>query len=232
MAGKMYESYKDNLRSEEYVNFNLNVINNVKKYLKGFIFWNISYNKNARSEFIEIIYKIVKETGLQFLELIIWDKGHALPITSRESLTRKYEDVLLVGDEESISSDLELYFCGRNDRKAYFNKKTQKGITNYWRIGTNKTQLKNLLACFPVALPVKGIELMTQRGDIVLDPFLGSGTTLIAAEKTGRKCYGIEIDPRYVEVCIRRLEEATGKRAVKLNDNQSNQIESQREIGA
>jgi len=148
--------------------------------------------------------------------LIVWDKGHALPITSKEGLTRQYEDILLVGDQESISSDLELYFCGRNDNKAYFNKKTNRGITNYWRIGTNRTQLKNHLACFPVALPVKGIELMTSRGEIIMDPFLGSGSTLMAAEKTGRRCFGCELDPKYVEVCINRFEGATGKRAIKL----------------
>lgn len=218
MAGQMYESYKDDLKSEEYIKFNLDVISNCKKFLKGFVFWNISYNKNARQEFIEIIYKIIKETGLQFLELIVWDKGHALPITSKEGLTRRYEDILLVSDQGSISSDLELYFLGRDDKRAYFNKKTNRGITNYWRIGTNKTQLKSHLACFPVALPVKGIELMTSRGDIVLDPFLGSATSLVAAEKTGRKCFGIEMDPKYVSLCLERWFQLTSKDPLRLSD--------------
>ena len=213
MAGGMYENYEDNLQSEEYINFNLKVIENVKQFLKGFIFWNISYNKNARWEFIEIIHRIIKETGLKFLELIIWDKGHALPITSKEGLTRQYEDILLVGDEESISNDLELYFLGRNDKKAYFNKKNQKGITNYWRIGTNKVQLTNHLACFPVALPRKGIELMTDRRDIVMDLFGGSGSTLIACEQLNRKCFMMEIDPTYCSVIIERWENLTNKKA-------------------
>jgi DNA modification methylase len=51
------------------------------------------------------------------------------------------------------------------------------------------------------------------RGDIVLDPFLGSGTTLLAAERTGRCCRGIEIDPVYVDVVIRRWQTATGEDA-------------------
>ncbi len=216
MASGMYENYEDNLKSEEYIKFNINVINNIKQFLKGFVFWNISYNKNTRWEFIEIIYRIIKETGLRFLELIVWDKGHALPITSKEGLTRQYEDILLVGDEESISRDLELYFCGRNDKRAYFNKSNQRGITNYWRIGTNKTQLKNHLACFPVALPKKGIELMTNREDIILDPFGGSGSTLIACEQLNRKCYMMELDPKYCDVTINRWERFTGKKAKKL----------------
>jgi DNA methylase len=52
---------------------------------------------------------------------------------------------------------------------------------------------------------------LTHRGDIVLDPFLGSGSTLIASEKTGRICRGLELDPLYVDVIIRRFESATGK---------------------
>ena len=51
------------------------------------------------------------------------------------------------------------------------------------------------------------------RGDIVLDPFLGSGTTLIAAERVGRLCYGMEIDPLYVDTVIRRWQAFTGDRA-------------------
>jgi DNA modification methylase len=52
---------------------------------------------------------------------------------------------------------------------------------------------------------------LTNRGDIVIDPFLGSGSTLIAAEKTGRVCRGVEIDPLYVDVILRRYEAATGE---------------------
>jgi len=51
------------------------------------------------------------------------------------------------------------------------------------------------------------------RGDIVFDPFLGSGTTLIAAEQLGRKCYGLEIEPKYVDVIVKRWETLTGKKA-------------------
>ena len=55
---------------------------------------------------------------------------------------------------------------------------------------------------------------MTERGDIVIDPFLGSGSTLIACEKTGRHCRGLELDPLYVEVILRRYEAVTERPAV------------------
>jgi hypothetical protein len=55
---------------------------------------------------------------------------------------------------------------------------------------------------------------LSNRSDIVADPFLGSGSTLIAAEKTGRVCRGVELDPLYVDVVVRRYEAATGNPAV------------------
>jgi DNA modification methylase len=54
----------------------------------------------------------------------------------------------------------------------------------------------------------------TLPGEAVYDCFLGSGTTLIAAETTGRSCYGVELDPKYVDVILRRWQQYTGKQAV------------------
>jgi DNA modification methylase len=56
------------------------------------------------------------------------------------------------------------------------------------------------------------------RGDPIYDPFLGSGTTLISAESTERICYGLDIDPRYVDVTVLRWQKLTGKAAVLLSD--------------
>ena len=66
----------------------------------------------------------------------------------------------------------------------------------------------------PVALIADAIKDCTRRGDLVLDPFLGSGTTLLAAERVGRKAYGLEIDPRYVDAAIRRWQDVTERDAI------------------
>ena len=66
----------------------------------------------------------------------------------------------------------------------------------------------------PVAMLADAILDVTCRNDIVLDGFLGSGSTLIAAERTGRTCYGVELDPGYVDVIIRRWQRETGRAAV------------------
>jgi len=62
----------------------------------------------------------------------------------------------------------------------------------------------------PLGLVERSVTLSSRRGDVVLDPFLGSGTTLIACERLGRRCFGIELDPRYVDVAIARFEGLTG----------------------
>ena len=73
----------------------------------------------------------------------------------------------------------------------------------------------NLLALHPTVQPVAmvadAILDCSARGEIVLDPFLGSATTVIAAERTGRRCYGMELDPRYVDTAIRRWQTLTGE---------------------
>jgi len=65
----------------------------------------------------------------------------------------------------------------------------------------------------PVALVSKVVQAHARPDDLVLDPFLGSGTTLIAAEQLGRKCYGMEISPQYCDVIVERWEKLTGEKA-------------------
>ena len=79
---------------------------------------------------------------------------------------------------------------------------------------TRSSEEGNLLALHPTVKPVAmvadAILDCSARGDIVLDTFLGSGTTLVAAERTGRRCHGMELDPAYVDTSVRRWQKLTG----------------------
>ena len=72
-------------------------------------------------------------------------------------------------------------------------------------------------ATFPVFLPCEYIVAFTDKEDIVIEPFCGSGTTLIACEQLDRVCYGMELDPKYCDVIIKRWETLTGEKAVILS---------------
>jgi DNA modification methylase len=65
----------------------------------------------------------------------------------------------------------------------------------------------------PLPIMTRYINVLSNRDGIVLDPFLGSGTTMVACEQTGRVCYGVELDPTYAAVCIHRWETLTGDKA-------------------
>lgn len=114
--------------------------------------------------------------------------------------------------------------------------------SNVWRYpGVNSfgraTEEGNLLALHPtvkpVALVADAILDASKRGEIVLDSFLGSGTTLMAAERVGRACYGLELDPLYVDTIIRRWQAMTGDHAVLAEGGLSfEQLQAERQAAA
>jgi DNA modification methylase len=124
-------------------------------------------------------------------------------------------------------SQHELIFIFKHGRESHRNNiqlgKYGRNRGNVWRYpgmncGARATDEGNLLALHPtvrpVALVADAILDCSARGDIVLDAFVGSGTTVIAAERTGRRCYGLEIDPLYVDTIVRRWQAYCGGRAV------------------
>jgi DNA modification methylase len=86
--------------------------------------------------------------------------------------------------------------------------------SNVLSLGFNREALGHA-AAFPMGLPSFFIKAYTDKADTVFDPFMGSGTTLIAAEQLGRKCYGMEISPAYCDVIVKRWENLTGKKATR-----------------
>jgi DNA modification methylase len=73
----------------------------------------------------------------------------------------------------------------------------------------------------PVAMVCDAIKDCTRRDDTVLDTFIGSGTTILAAERVGRRAVGVEIEPRFVDLAIRRWQQMTGKDAVHVDDGRT-----------
>ena len=89
------------------------------------------------------------------------------------------------------------------------------GYAGIWEIATVRAN-KEHPAMFPVELPWRCIKMHSDIDGIVLEPFGGCGTTLIACEQTKRKCYAIEISPVYCDLIVKRWEKFTGKSAKKL----------------
>jgi DNA modification methylase len=150
-----------------------------------------------------------EEVYADLLNLCVWVK----PNGGMGSLYRSRHELVLVykNGKGRHRNNVELGRHGRNRTNVW---EYAGGTTSAGRV----TEEGNLLDLHPTVKPVQMVSdaLLdcTAPGEIVLDPFLGSGSTLIAAERTGRICYGMEIDPLYVDVAIRRWQRHTGGHAV------------------
>jgi DNA modification methylase len=194
---KLYaEGYSDNLESQSYIDFTKSVLEICFIVTDGFIFWNVSYNANSRFEYIAQI-----NNRLEFLiEQICWKKTSTIPF--KGSLMRDWEPIYLFSTNKNSLGLKEV-------------------VSNHWAISNTNSQTENHKACFPVELPKKGIELIQKKSGIVFEPFGGSGTTLIACEKSNRKARLMELDPKYCDVIVKRWEDFTGKKAELLNGSDS-----------
>ncbi len=126
-------------------------------------------------------------------------------------------------------SQHELVFVFKSGKRRHTNNielgKYGRNRSNVWRYDSANIQARkgnNLLELHPTAKPVQlvmdALLDCSNRGQVVLDSFLGSGTTLLAAERTGRICRGIELDPLYIDTAIRRWQNLTGRDAIRLTD--------------
>ncbi len=144
------------------------------------------------------------EADARMQNVCVWVKDNA----GMGSLYRSQHELILVfkTGRGRHRNNVQLGRFGRNRSNVWH----YPGVNSFSR----KTEEGNLLALHPtvkpVALVADAILDCTKRGDIVLDGFLGSGTTLIAAERSGRRCYGLELDPGYVDTIIRRWQALTG----------------------
>lgn len=136
----------------------------------------------------------------------VWNKTNA----GMGSFYRSKHELVLVWKHGS-APHINNFELGQHGR-------TRSNVWDYDGVNTLRPGRLDELAMHPtvkpVALVADAIRDCSKRGGIVLDPFCGSGTILIAAERTGRKARALEIDPHYVDVAVRRWETYTGKRAV------------------
>ena len=183
------DGFQDNMESKEYVEFASTVLGNSFAVVDGYIFWNVSYNANSRFEYIKQIEKFLPH----LLEQICWKKTSNFPL--KGSMMRQWEPI---------------YVFSTHKRPLGL-----KDVTgNHWEISNTDAQHKDHKACFPVALVEKAIGMFGGMTNSVFDPFGGSGTSMIAAEKQNCSAFLMELDPKYCDIIINRWQDYTGKKAV------------------
>jgi DNA modification methylase len=136
--------------------------------------------------------------------LCVWVKDNG----GMGSLYRSRHELIFVFKHGNGShrNNVQLGRFGRNRSNVW----CYPGVNSFARSGAEGNLLSLHPTVKPVGMVADAILDCSGRGDIVLDPFLGSGTTLIAAERTGRRCHGLDLDPLYVDTIVRRWQALTG----------------------
>jgi DNA modification methylase len=161
---------------------------------------------------------------LALLSLCVWSKTNA----GMGSFYRSRHELVFVfrNGKETHLNNIQLGRHGRSRSNVW----TYPGVNGFGRKGS-----ENLLALHPtvkpIALVADAILDCTKRDDVVLDPFIGSGTSILAAERTGRRCFGIEIDPIYIDTAVGRWERLTGRKAQNSQGLTFEQVKLQRSAG-
>lgn len=157
-----------------------------------------------------LIYK-TQTKNLTIKNVIVWDKQNG---GSGNQYMNQYELIAYFNNYQEKSDSLKT-----RKQKGEDPIQTVTSDTNVWNIARNTADFsgneREHFAQKPVKLITRAIKNSTEKNDTVLDPFLGSGSTLLACEQTNRVCHGIELDPHYCQVTINRWEDLTGKTASK-----------------
>ena len=190
-------SYQSNRRTKT---DKFDVLDNDQHILTGWIPLASSYSNGFM--FIWTTWKVIEEWNEatkplgELTNLIVWYKKGGGIGDLKHTFTTDYEMAMVFGRGAEI---------------------TGKRIGSVWTISKDFAGSYQHPTQKPVELGVEAITNTTHQNDIVMDLFLGSGSTLIASEKTGRICYGMELDPKYIDVIVQRYVDYTGNKNIIKN---------------
>lgn len=185
-----YSSFDDNLPIEEYNEFHTKVMKELLRISKV-VFYNIQIVTGSKRS----IFKMIGDFNEQLKDIIIWDKGVAQPAMQKQVLNRRSELILVFETDYPIS---------RQYRYANF----ERGkLNDIWEIKRGKKISKDHGATFPEELVGRILENFTNEGEVIYDPFIGTGTTAIVSKKMNRRFIGSEISKDYFDLVEKRLRE-------------------------
>jgi len=180
----------------------LSVFQRAVEYLKPGSPWYIAHPPGKNS----ITFgNAILEADLQFHETLIWVKDQM--VLGHSDYHLKHEPIYYGWTKGPGRSGR-----GNHEGSRWYGNNSQVSIFNVDKPKRSESHP----TMKPIQLIVQHLLNSSKKNDIVFEPFSGSGSTLIAAESLSRRCYAMELDPKYVEVAIERWESATGNKAVLL----------------
>lgn len=217
--GKVYEKKTSN---EVYIEQQSAAIAEAYRLLhpQGSICWQVGNYVDGGEVFpLDILlYQKFKDLGMQLRNRIVWTFGHGLHCQKR--LSGRYETILWFTKTDDYTFNLDpIRIPSKYPHKKYFKGPKQgqisgnplgKNPSDVWdipNVKANHVEKANHPCQFPVGLVERLVLALTNNGDNVLDPYLGVGSTAIAALKNGRNAYGCDVMKKYVDTAIDRIEQ-------------------------
>ena len=208
---KKYKSYKDDLSLHEYLNFLKEVLCECSRILKtkGNIMINVGSYIDREGNAIPIsyfIFNMLDELGLKFRQEIVWYFQGGLSATKK--LSGRHENILWLYKDDYVFNldNIRVKEWKQVDKR---NNPNGKNPTNVWeinRVAYGSKEKTEHPAQFPVAMIERIVKGWSNENAIVLDPFMGSGTTAIACVNNNRNYIGFELDEEYYNVSLNRIE--------------------------
>jgi len=179
-----YTEFDDNLPIDEYNKLHTEVLKELLR-VSELIFYNIQIVTGSKRS----IFKMIGEFSEYLKDIIVWDKGNAQPSIQKQVLNRRTELILVFDKDYPISRQYR--------KRGKFDRGT---IDDIWEIKRERSMGgENHGAVFPKKLVAKIIENFSEEGDVIYDPFMGTGTTAVVATILNRKFIGSEISKKYID---------------------------------
>jgi len=204
---KLYEDKNaDNRSDEDYFNFCISILTTAsifKDVKEHSVCWNVAYNAKSRDNYGKIIFS--NDNPFSVKETIIWDKTHSINLPQVGIYSRRCEFVFVMSANEKYHTSQTYNDCR----------------WNYWQVKSAGSQITGEVtehrAAYPIEFAAKMVEDFSLKGDLIYEPFTGSGTTMVVAEQLKRKCYGMELDPKYCQMIIDRMKKLDDSLVIKRN---------------
>jgi site-specific DNA-methyltransferase (adenine-specific) len=205
-----YNSHNDKISYEDYLEFSKKWMTRCFEWLKkdGRFCLNIPLdkNKNGQQSVGADLTTIAKKIGFKYHSTIVWNEGNISRRTAWGSWMRASAPFVIAPVELIVVLYKEIWKKTSGSKISDISRDDFMNWTNgLWTFQGESKKRTGHPAPFPIELPHRCIKLFSYVGDLILDPFLGSGTTLVASVLDNRKCVGIDVDLEYCKLAKKRL---------------------------